>query len=260
MNPRLVYIVPLVFLLCCNSERKRNMPYTAEQQKFGESELAMINSDSIFNGTYIISKFNIAFRDLTPLDISKINLFQTLNIKDFGQADIYEIKLSNNLPESVQKTNFIVVNKRTSKGALLLIDSIIPINIGLNSLIGGMKKVKSKGYLVIYDIHNNRFKEIFNGIDFCSSGLPLSFKGDDCKGYSPNQLNMTIDFNNDSLEIKMSGSLAFYCNGMESGIGEQDRSPISTNPINYTIVFIKENGVYKSDLRDKSNICDLLNK
>ena len=67
---------------------------------------------------YLITKFNKEFDGLKDKDIVSIKLMNTVTIKKFGSVQIYEIALSENLPEVFTKRNYLIVNSDKKQAVL----------------------------------------------------------------------------------------------------------------------------------------------
>lgn len=227
--------------------------------------LSSLNIDSITNGNYLRKTFIKYYADLKGTDFIKIKLIDSLPVYQFGNTLIYKLVFSDQLPESVQKVNYLIVNSVSRLGTVLLVDSIIPIRISnkFNTvLLSGVQVHKGVGYLNIYDfVEKNELKEIFNSIDSSNRSIPIYDASDDCISYKPNWLSFkSIDVNNDGiLDANFSGSVAYYCKGLELGYSQYDRKPLKIKKINFSILLERnKDNHFKASFHSKDSIYNLI--
>jgi hypothetical protein len=216
---------------------------------------------------YLIGKFNKEYEGLKDKDITGVKLIGSASIKSFGAVQIYNITLSDNLPEVFTKSNYLIVNENKKQAALFLLDTLFFIKTSVNDntiLLGGIEKVKAKGFFLIYDfVGENKFKEILNSLDYCEDGIPVFNNSTDCISYKPFMLNYkNIYMNNDGiLDVNFSGEVASYCKGLEVGYGRNDRTPVRLSKINFSFILKSDrNNHFKCDLLSKDSVCVLINK
>ncbi len=216
-------------------------------------------------GTYLIKKFNKEYEGLKNKDITEVKLIDSVSVKNFGVAQIYNIILSNNLPEVFSKSNYLIVDKNKKLAALFLLDTLMFIKTSENDntiLLAGIEKIKAKGFFKIYDFtEGSEFKEILNSLNYCENGIPVFDESIDCISYKPSMLSFkNMDINNDGIfDVNFSGVVALYCKGLETGYGRNDRNPVSLSKINFSFVLKSEkNNHFKCELLQKDSICALI--
>ena len=216
-------------------------------------------------GAYLIRKFNKEYEGLKDNDITEVKLVDSVGIKNFGVAQIYNIILSNSLPEVFTKSNYLIVDKNKKLAALFLLDTLIFIKTSDNDktvLLSGVEKIKAKGFFKIYDFTDgNEFNEILNSLNYCENGLPVFNESLDCISYKPFMLAFkNIDVNNDGIfDVNFSGDVASYCKGLETGYGRNDRGPITLSKINFSFILKSEkNNHFTCELIPKDSICTLI--
>lgn len=173
--------------------------------------------------------------------------------------------LSDDLPEVLPKRNYFVVGERNRLGTLFLLDSLIFIKTSCNDpsyLLAGVAKVKAFGYFKLYNFNTqNSFNEILNTMHYCGNGLPVFNNSLDCTSYYPAQFRFkNIGINHDGLlDIVISGTVASYCKGLETGYGRTDRRPISKRKL--TICFrlrLGKTNQVNYQILNKEKVCDIL--
>lgn len=246
-------VIICLFFLSCNGQSTKSSKIVNEVQidslpkiqnnGLGESEFLLpLNMDSISNGNYLRTTFINYYQNLQPSDFRTIQFLDSLTVHHFGKTLIYKISFSNELPESVQKVNYLIVNPVSKLGSILLVDTIIPIKISSKYdtvLLSGMKIYKGIGHLSIYEfMGNDTLKEIFNTSNSSNKSMPIYDASDACVSYLPNLLyHRSADINNDGImDISFYGSIAYYCEGLELGHSQYDRKPLKIKPINFSIM------------------------
>jgi hypothetical protein len=256
---------------CSSNENKqiKNNPTETTVSAVNDRIVIPFEPDSL-NGSsniahYLIEKFNKEYEGLKDKDIIEVKLIDSISVKNFGTAQIYNITLSDNLPEVFTKRNYLIVNKNKKQAALFLLDTLFFIKTSVNDntiLLGGIEKIKAKGFFLIYDFAGeNEFKEILNSLDYCEDGIPVFNNSTDCISYKPFMLDYkNIDMNNDGiLDVNFSGEVASYCKGLEVGYGRSDRAPIRLNKINFSFILkCDKNNHFKCDLFSKDSVCVLI--
>jgi hypothetical protein len=236
---------------------------------FDERMVIPFEPDSLNSGSnvahYLIKKFNKEYEGLKDKDIVGVKLIDSKLVKNFGVAQVYNIRFSDNLPEVFTKSNYLIVNKDKKLATLFLLDTLSFIKTSVNDntiLLGGVQKTKSKGFFLIYDYSEKMaFKEILNSLDYCENGIPVFNNSTDCICYMPFMLSFkNIDINNDGiLDVNFSGKVASYCKGLETGYGRIDRKPISVNKINFSFILkSKNNNHFKCEFISKDSVCALI--
>ncbi len=227
--------------------------------------LSSVNIDSITSGDYLRKTFIRYYSGLKGTDFIKIKLIDSFPIYQFGNTLVYKLVFSDQLPESVQKVNYLIVNSVSLLGTILLVDSIMPIRISdkyNDVLLGGVQIHKGVGYLIIYDfVEKNELKEIFNSMNLSNRGIPIYNASDDCISYKPNWLSFkNIDKNSDGiLDANFSGFVAYYCKGLELGYSQYDRLPLKIKKINFSILLERtKNNHFKAVFHSKDSVYSLI--
>ncbi len=255
-------IIGIILLIaCCGGITKRQPSLSAAKGdaqvkktapiRLNERQVIPFEPDSLHNysnaSQYLLDKFNEDLGGLKASDINDIRLIDTSLIKDFGKAEIYKIKFSNLLPEVVMKNNYLVLNREKKQAALVFFDTLTLIKTSVKdfaTLLGGVKKVKAKGFYIIYDYFSGEgvFKEILNTLDYPDEGLAVFNSSIDCVSYKPFMLSIrNVDINGDGLcDINFSGEVASFCKGLEMGYGRNDRNPLKVSRINFTYIAKQE--------------------
>lgn len=194
---------------------------------------------------YLIKSFKNDFDGVNPNNILSVSLFESKNIIGLGLCDIYKIKLSDNLPEIIGKKAYLIFIKSEMKAALLWLDDLECIkikNYDTAYYLAGINRYRGKGYFLVYKFSNDNngvFKLIFDSSDdmFCGNGIPILNNSFDCISYDPAQLHFkNIDLNNDGLnDLMFIGRVLYFCEGLETGYGRNDRKPLRKETLN--IVF-----------------------
>lgn len=258
------YYALIFSLIGCHYKSNDSNPtptYTENKSQLSQglaNALIPVNPDSVNNASYLLRVFAEEYEGLQKEDFERVELVNNLNIKNLGVTKLYKIALSNSLPESVQKINYLIVNTELKKGALLLLDTLIPLKTEGAYLVAGIQKIKTKGYFVAYDLLNAEFKEIFNSVDFCGSGIPVYNQSNECINYKPHMLSLNSENKKGILELNFSGKVAYYCKGLEIGFGESDRKPLQTKQINFSFLIKHKDNSYRYEFYSKDSICNLL--
>jgi len=233
-----------------------------------KTEIKTVNIGFIKDGDQkrlksILIRYFTELKEVNDKDIVSVKLIDRKNIYNFGDSKIYEIILSDKLPEVFPKRNYLIVGNKNQLGALVLLDSLIfikKVRKDDSCLLAGISKVKAYGYFKIYDFKKpNAFIEKLNTMDNGENGLPVFNNALDCISYLPAQLHFkNIDVNNDGLlDIVFYGVVASYCKGLETGYGRVDRKPISKTKFtlsfrlkidkndNITYELLKKETIYK---------------
>jgi hypothetical protein len=200
--------------------------------------------------------------DVKVSDFKTIEKLSPVFIRGIGKVEVYQINLSDKLPSVIPKRCYVITSR--NKASLLWIDRLRIIKVkktDKEGFIGGLYKVKSKGYFIIYKADNKQLIPIFDTSSdrFCFNGIPIYNNSTDCISYSPFLFRLSQkDINGDGfLDICFAGQVNQYCEGLEEGIGRIDILPKKRHKVK--IVFLidkqKQNFWYlKNDL-----ICKELN-
>jgi hypothetical protein len=231
-------------------------------------KLIHFNKDSLTSCNeykYLMQKYNSQFGTFVDSNIMSIENIGIYNIKKIGYATIFKIVLNNVLPAVVKKNNYLIVTNN-NESLLLSIDTIILIKIFKNDksfLIGGINKVRDKGYFVLYDFkkERNELQEIINSLNFCENGLPVFNSSLDCVSYKPFGLDAKNSdlYHDNILDLTFKGNILFYCQGLEYGIGRMDKKPIKKANIKIDIIFNMAKDSTLSFKVKSKNVCDALN-
>ncbi len=207
----------------------------------------------------------IEYKELKEQDIKEVKFVDSIKIKDFGDAKIYKIMLSDDLPEVYSKENYLIVNKKSKIGAIFLLDTLFYIRKTKNDtsyLLGGVEKIKTKGFFKIYDFKkSNEFEEVLNTLDYCENGIPVFNNGLECISYLPEMMEFkNADINNDGLlDVNFSGKIAYYCKGLETGYGREDREPISLKKSSFSFILkIDQNMKLRYEILNQNTVCNIL--
>ena len=266
-----IFGILLLMISCSSNENKqiKSNPTETTVSAVNDRIVIPFEPDSL-NGSfniahYLIGKFNKEYEGLKDKDIIGVKLIDSVSVKNFGTAQIYNITLSDNLPEVFTKRNYLIVNKNKKQAALFLLDTLFFIKTSVNDntiLLGGIEKIKAKGFFLIYDFAGeNEFKEILNSLDYCEDGIPVFNNSTDCISYKPFMLDYkNIDMNNDGiLDVNFSGEIASYCKGLEVGYGRNDRAPVRLSKINFSFILKSDkNNHFKCGLLSKDSVCVLI--
>jgi hypothetical protein len=232
-----------------------------------ERPIVFFDSDSLSANAkhYLIAKFNNEFEGLKDNDITSIKPVDITTVKGWGLVNIYEIKLSDSLPEVFTKRNYLIVNVDKKQGAVFLLDTLAFIKTSIQNrdvLLGGVQKIKDKGFFKVYSfVEGNKFKEVLNTLNFCDDGVPVFNNSTECKSYKSAMLTFkNVDVNNDGLlDLNFSGEVASYCKGLESGHGRNDRPPVKIDKINFSFLLEGRNDLKYKFNDKKDSVCNLLN-
>jgi hypothetical protein len=276
-------VLSLILVSACSSEEKRvnqkedflisgqiSRSYTSDP--INERDIISFDKDSLTKSLtpnhYLIEKFNNEYKGLEDSDIVSIKLIDSVTIKKYGDVQIYNILLSDNLPRVFSKRNYLVVNAIKKEASLFLLDTLNFIKSSVEDtsvFLGGIEKINDKGFFILYDfVQHNKFKAVLNSSDskYCVNGLPVFNNGVDCISYKPFMLTLkNIDINNDGvLDINFSGEIASYCKDLEVGFGRNDRNPLSLKKINFSFILqksIADSLVY--DFVASDSVCNKIN-
>lgn len=263
----------LLLMISCGSKESKQTKVNSIETTISSVDNRIVipfEPDSLLNAPshiahYLIGKFNKEYEGLKDKDITGVKFIENERVKGFGIVQIYNITLSDNLPEVFTKSNYLVVNKDKKQAALFLLDTLFFIKTSFNDstiLLGGIEKIKAKGFFLIYDFAGeNEFKEILNSLDYCENGIPVFNNSTDCISYKPFMLDYkNIDMNNDGiLDVNFSGEVASYCTGLETGYGRNDRPPVEVSKINFTFILRPErNHHFKCELLSQDSVCALI--
>ena len=233
---------------------------------FSQIKIIDFDNNKIVQKDYIVAAFENSFEGINPNQIDSIKFVQTINIRDFGQSDLYKITISKELPEVVAKRAFLVVNKLEKKAALFFFNSYSTLKIrdaDTSFFYGGTYTFRGKGYFYIYKLlDKNTFQCIFNTLNgYCENGIPIYNKGLDCISYDPFELKVqNRDINNDGLlDLTFSGKINYYCDGLEKGIGREDRRPKYQKDLQIDFLVTDSMSVFSWHLLNDS-ICNLVNR
>jgi hypothetical protein len=231
---------------CVSSTPDKGKSQVAKNERL----LVAFNPDSLKSvlsyKSYLKSIFTKEYGDLKESDILSCQLTSSLNVKSVGITSVYKISFSEDLPQVFSKTNYLLLSIEKKKAALFLLDTLICAKTSTTEsavLLGGIEKVKSKGYYVLYDFNGkDRFKEVLNSESVSNEGVPVYNSGIECTSYKPFMLTMkNIDLNNDGiLDLNFSGLEAVYCKGFETGYGRNDRNPLELRKVNFSFVLESE--------------------
>ncbi|MCW3465168.1 hypothetical protein [Chitinophaga nivalis] len=195
-----------------------------------------------------LEAFPHLFNGLTPNDIKKITHFKKVLLKKWGETDIYNFELSENLPEVIDKKGILVVSKKRAQAAVFFLEHLRLVKLiesDTDYFIGGTHISKSKGYFYLYDFDGLDFQSSFNTLSnqYCKNGIPIYNNSMDCISYQPFELQFqNIDINKDGLlDLSFSGNLLSFCKELEFGYGRKDRKPISVSQLNITFLANKSN-------------------
>lgn len=233
---------------------------------FYQVKIIDFDNSKILQKEYVITAFERDFEGINPNQIDSIKYLQTINIRDFGQSDLYKITISKELPEVVTKRAFLVVNKLENKAALFFFNSYYTLKIrdtDTSFLYGGTYIFRGKGYFYIYKLlDKNTFQCIFNTLnDYCENGIPTYNKSLDCISYEPFELKIqNRDVNKDGvLDLTFSGKVNYFCDGLEKGFGRQDRKPKSQKDLQIEFLVNDSMSVFSWRLLNDT-ICNLINR
>ncbi len=225
-----------------------------------------------FNGNFsnksnfceaLLKSFTSDFQGVKVIDFKTIEKLSPVSIKGIGKVEVYQINLSDKLPSVIPKRCHIITNK--NKASLLWIETLQMIKVkktDKEGFIGGLHKVKSRGYFIIYKADNKELTPILDTSSdrFCSDGIPIYNNSTDCISYSPFLFRLSQeDINKDGLlDICFTGQINQYCEGLEYGLGKNDISPKKRESVKIVFLIdkVNQNSWYlKNDL-----ICKKLKK
>jgi hypothetical protein len=225
-----------------------------------------------FNGNFsdksnfceaLLKSFTSDLSEVKIVDFKTIEKLSPVSIKGIGEVEVYQVNLSDKLPSVVPKRFYVINNK--NKAVLLWIDTLRIIKVkktDKEGFIGGLYKVKSKGYFIVYKADNKELTPIFDTSSnrFCFNGIPIYNNSTDCISYSPFLFRLSQeDINKDGfLDICFTGRINQYCEGLEEGLGRDDILPKKRNKIK--IVFLIDKTTQNSWYLKNDLICKKLKK
>lgn len=268
---KIIILILILGIASCNEKKndKENGkadPYPSEEliseKDTSGRMLVSIEPDSVASSNnkkqYLFKVFHQEFEGLKHSDISEISLWRSAEIYKMGKCKIYQILISDKLPVVIPKKNYLIVSEERKEGVLFILDSLIFVATNKNNssyIISGLRIIKQVGYLTIYDLRTNFFKEIINTSSLCENGIPVYNASIDCQSYKPFALNIeNVDLNNDGwLDLKFYGKVASYCNELEVGYGRTDRNPIKIDDIGFSLIaLIKQDTLSYKFISDDS--------
>ena len=108
----------LLLITSCSSKVNKQIkatPIETTVNTVGERMAIPFEPDSLNSGSnvahYLIEKFSKEYDGLRDKDIIGVKLIDSANVKNFGNAQVYNIKLSADLPEVFTKSNYLIINK-----------------------------------------------------------------------------------------------------------------------------------------------------
>ena len=195
---------------------------------------AFIGADSLLKRA-IITSFPNDLGGLKMNDISAIKLTEKDIPGSQSQTfDAYEIIFSSDAPSITGPSQYILISRNTAKAVLLPFNDFKILDLSLAKkplLIGGLLTSQGKGFYMIYRYNDSTgFKLIFNTADdfTCGSSIPVYNSSTDCISYDPYLLHLNItDVNKDHIkDLVFTGKVLYFCKGLETGIGREDRKPL----------------------------------
>lgn len=208
-----------------------------------------------FNGNFsnksnfceaLLKSFTSDLSELKIVDFKTIEKLSPAYIKGIGKVEVYQINLSDKLPSVIPKRCYVIINK--NKAVLLWMDTLRVIKVKRSDkegFVGGMYKIKSKGYFIVYKADNKSLTPIFDTSSdrFCPDGIPIYNNSTDCISYSPFLFRLSQkDINKDGLlDICFTGQVNQYCEGLESGLGRDDILPKKRSRVKIIFLIDKTN-------------------
>lgn len=190
--------------------------------------------DSTFKET-LIHKFPGDLEAIKPTQILAIKMTeQGVPCGSLGVCQIYKLTLSPDLPEVIPDTLFLLLSRTTGKAALFPLATLRPFKLrpqDSTSLFGGTFMSKGKGFFNIYRYNgHDGFELLFNTLDStnCPGSVPVYNSSLDCVSYDPFGLKLEVtDVNGDGInDLVFEGRVLFFCQGLETGYGRNDRKPL----------------------------------
>ncbi len=233
---KIIVILLLSYSFCCGQFDKRR-----EFESFNGN----FSNKSNFCDA-LLKSFTSDLSEVKILDFKTIEKLPPVSIRGIGEVEVYQVNLSDKLPSVIPKKCYVITNK--NKAVLLWIDTLRIIKVkktDKDGFIGGVFKIKSKGYFIVYKADNKELTPIFDTSSdrFCSDGIPIYNSSTDCISYSPFLFRLSQeDINKDGfLDICFMGQINQYCEGLEEGLGRDDILPKKRSKVKIVFLIDKTN-------------------